>query len=55
MGSKYSEKLVTKYTEPPSKGSCMGPEYGPLPPLKGSDVWALNLYRVYEGYVRGTL
>ena len=23
-----------------SKGSFMGPEYGPLPPLKGSDVWA---------------
>ena len=39
------------------KGSCMGPEYGgPLPPpLKGSEVWALGLYRVYKGNMRGPL
>ena len=30
----------------------MGPEFGALPPLKGSDVWALHLYRVQKGYVR---
>ena len=28
----------------------MGPYYGPLPPLKDSDVWALTLYRVCKGY-----
>ena len=28
----------------------MGPEYGPLPRLKGSEVWALELYRVDKGY-----
>ena len=27
----------------------------PYPPLKGSDVWALNLYRVRKGYIRGPL
>ena len=27
----------------------MGPEYGPLPRLKGSYVWALGLRRVYTG------
>ena len=31
----------------------MGPEYGPLPPLKGSDVWALGLYGVCQGSIRG--
>ena len=28
---------------------------GPLPSLKGSDVWALGLYRVCKGYIRGPL
>ena len=32
-----------------------GPEHGPLPPLKGSDVWALTVYGVCKGYIRGTL
>ena len=32
----------------------MGPTCGPLPPSEGSDVWALGLYRVYKGYIRGT-
>ena len=32
-----------------SKGSFRGPYYGPLPYLKGSAVWALDSYRVYEG------
>ena len=32
----------------------MGPYYGPLPPFKGSEVWALILYRVYKGNVRGS-
>ena len=27
----------------------MGPEYGPLPTLQGSEVGALNLYRVCKG------
>ena len=27
----------------------------PKSPLKGFDVLALNLYRVYKGYIRGTL
>ena len=29
----------------------MVPEFGPLPSLKGSDVWALGLRRVYKGHV----
>ena len=34
----------------------MGPEYGPLPSLKGSDVGALGLYsRIHKGYIRGPL
>ena len=33
----------------------MDPWYGPLPPAKGSDVWALTFYRVYKEYIRGTL
>ena len=36
-----------------SKGSCMGPQSGPLPPLEASEVWALGLHRVYKGYFRG--
>ena len=31
------------------RGSSTGPEYGPLPPAKGSDVWALKFVKVYEG------
>ena len=27
--------------------------YYPLPSLKGSEVWALGLYRACKGYVRG--
>ena len=30
----------------------MVPEYGPSPPLKGSEVWALGVSRVYKGQVR---
>ena len=30
----------------------MVPGYGPLPPVKGSGVWALKLYRVDKGYIR---
>ena len=33
----------------------MGPEYGPLPPLKGSDIWALGLCRFFfSGVYRGS-
>ena len=28
----------------------MGPSYGPELPLKGSDVWDIDLYRVHKGY-----
>ena len=43
-----------------SGGSFMGPSYGPEPPVQGSDVRALNLYRVHfyrvhKGYIRGTM
>ena len=31
----------------------MGLQHGPLSPVKGSEVWALNLYRVETGYRRG--
>ena len=31
----------------------MVPQKGPLPSLKGSEVRALGLYRVYQGYTRG--
>ena len=31
------------------------PFLSPLPPFKGSEVWARNLYRVYEGVYKGTL
>ena len=33
----------------------MGPNVVPNLLLKGSDVWALNLYRVYKGCIRGPL
>ena len=36
-----------------SKGSSMHPQYGPLPPLKDSDVWACNWYRVCKGVHKG--
>ena len=33
-----------------------GPQLGcPLPSLKGSDVWALGLYRVFKGYMKDPL
>ena len=32
-------------------GQLHGPQ-GPLPPLEGSEVWALGLYRVYKGPLR---
>ena len=38
-----------------SEGSFMGPECGPLPSSKGSGVWALNCFWVYEAYIRGKL
>ena len=38
-----------------SEGRFMDPEYGPEPPLKGSDVWAFNLCRVYKVFIRGAL
>ena len=31
----------------------MVPSYGPSPSEEGSDVWAIEFYRVYEGYIRG--
>ena len=33
----------------------MGPEHGPSPPSKASEVGALNLCRVDKGHIRGTL
>ena len=33
----------------------MGPYYGPLPPVKGSQVWGLGLYGVCKGGLESRL
>ena len=37
------------------KGGFRGTLLWPLRPLKGSEVWALALYSVYKGFIRGPL